>query len=222
MKHTITAKNVLRLKLDRKDIVPILLWIVVVFFTWLFMHGANHFLQLTPEALGKYFRFRWILIAHITGGGGALVLGLVQFWPKLRRYSSKIHRVIGVLYLLAILVSSISAVILACTTAYEVNWPYAFSLQVWVSVWISSTAIAYYTALKKNFALHRQWMTRSYIVTLAFLVSGLLLKTSFVQNMGSFEDISPSLFWLGWAVPLYVYEVFLTGGGKPVDARVSR
>ncbi|MBL0740641.1 hypothetical protein [Chryseolinea lacunae] len=50
-------------------------------------------------------------------------------------------------------------------------------------------------------------MTRSYLVTLAFVVSGLILKMPFVQKLGSFEEISPSLFWLGWAVPLYVYEI---------------
>jgi hypothetical protein len=209
MKNTLTSGTAL--KIDKTDIIPIAMWAAITFITWLFMHGADHFLELTPEALGKYFELRWVLIAHITAGGGSLILGLIQFWPKLRNYSWKIHRVIGILYLLAVLVSSVCAVILASTTAYAVNWAYAFSLQIWVGVWISSTAIAYYTALKKNFVLHRQWMTRSYIVTLAFVVSGLLIKTTFVQNLGTFEDISPSLFWLGWAVPLYLYEMFLAG-----------
>jgi hypothetical protein len=218
MKNTLTSGHAL--KINKTDIIPIAIWIAITFITWLFMHGADHFLELTPGALGKYFELRWVLIAHITAGGGSLTLGLIQFWPRLRNYSWQIHRVIGILYLLAVLVSSVCAVILASTTAYVVNWAYAFSLQIWVGVWISSTAIAYYTALKKNFVLHRQWMTRSYIVTLAFVVSGLLLKTSFVQSLGSFEDISPSLFWLGWAVPLYLYEMFLAGRAKmPVKVR---
>ena len=171
------------------------------------MHGADHFLELTPQAMGKYFNYRWILIAHITAGGGTLVLGLIQFWPKLRDFSRKLHRMVGILYLLAILVSSSCAVILSFTTAYSVNLPYAFSLQVWVSVWISSTIIAYYSALRKNFKLHREWMIRSYIVTLAFVISGLTLRIPYVQHLGSFAELSPSLFWMGWAVPLYVYEV---------------
>jgi len=201
-------------RLNKTDIGPLVLWAVIVFLTWLFMHGADHFLELTPEALGKYFRLRWVLIAHITAGGGALMLGLVQFWPKLRNYSWKLHRIIGLLYLLAIVVSSICAVILAFTTAYKVNWAYAFSLQVWVSVWISSTAIAYYAAIKRKFKLHREWMTRSYIVTLAFIISGLAVKMPYIQQLGSFEDISPSLFWMGWAVPLYVYEIILASKRK--------
>jgi hypothetical protein len=174
------------------------------------MHGADHFLQLTPEALGKYFSLRWVLIAHITAGGGSLILGFLQFWPALRAYSWRLHRIIGTLYLLAVFVSSICAVTLAFTTAYQVNWAYAFSLQIWVSVWISATAIAYYAAIIKKFNLHKEWMIRSYMVTLAFVISGLALKLPAIKQLGSFEDISPSLFWVGWAVPLYLYELIKT------------
>jgi hypothetical protein len=106
--------------------------------------------------------------------------------------------------------SGLSAVVLAFTTAYDVNWPYAFSLQVWVTVWISSSFIAYRTAIKKKFRLHKEWMTRSYIVTLAFVISGSILKIPFIQQLGDFAEISPVLFWLGWSVPLYLYEVILS------------
>ncbi len=192
------------------DVFKILLWVAIVTITWSFMHGADHFLQLTPQALGKYFELKWILILHITAGGGALILGPLQFWERLRTKNWKLHRIIGTLYLLAILASSICAVILASTTAYAVNWAYAFSLQVWVSVWISASFIALWTARKKQFKLHKEWMTRSYLVTLAFVVSGLVVKLPVVQSLGSFADISPSLFWMGWAVPLYIYEVILS------------
>jgi hypothetical protein len=195
------------LELSKMDIVPFLIWVIVVFLTWTFMHGADHFLKLIPEALGKYYTLRWVLIAHITAGGGALILGIIQFWPKLRSYSGKLHRLIGLLYLLAILVSSICAMILAFTTAYTLRWPYAFSLQVWSGVWISSTFIAYYTALKKRYKSHQVWMTRSYIVTIAFLISGLAFKSPIVQQLGSVTEIFPPLIWMGWALPLYVYEI---------------
>jgi len=192
------------------DLITLSAWAGIVFLTWSFMHGADHFLQLTPEALGKYFNVKWILILHITAGGGALVSGPIQFWERLRNRYRKLHRVIGILYLLAVLASSACAVILAFTTAYAVNWAYAFSVQVWVTVWITSSFIAYYTARKRKFKLHKEWMTRSYIVTLAFVVSGSLLKLPVVQQLGEFADISPSFFWLGWAVPLYIYEVVLS------------
>jgi hypothetical protein len=187
----------------------LLFWIFMFAITHHFMRGADHFLEMTKEALGKYFNLRWVLIAHITAGGGALVLGPLGFWNRLRIRYVKVHRWVGVMYLLAILVSSGTAMVLSFTTAYEVNWAYAFSLQVWVSVWIISTIIAYRAALQKKFVLHKEWMTRSYIVTLAFIVSGLTLKYLLSVGFGSFQDISPSLFWMGWSVPLFVYQVIL-------------
>jgi hypothetical protein len=188
----------------------LLFWALIFILTRFFMSGADHFLELTPEALGKYFTRRWVLIAHITAGGGALILGPLQFWSRFRARYSRLHRWVGVGYLLAILVSSIGAVILSFTTAYEVNWAYAFFAQVWVSVWIISTIIAYRAALQKKFKLHQEWMTRSYIVTLAFIISGLALKYLLKIGFGTFEDISPSLFWMGWSVPLFVYQVILS------------
>jgi hypothetical protein len=186
-----------------------LCWVFIFAITHHFMRGADHFLLMTKEALGKYFNLRWILIAHITAGGGALVLGPLQFWDRFRIRYVKLHRWVGVGYLLAMLVSSIGALILSFTTAYKVNWAYAFSLQVWVIVWVITSIIAYWAALKKKFVLHKEWMTRSYIVTLAFIVSGLALKYLLSIGFGTFEDISPSLFWMGWSVPLFVYQVIL-------------
>lgn len=199
--------NKSKFELTKMDSIPLLIWASVIFITWTFMHSADHFLQLTPESMGKYYDYKWILIAHITAGGGAIISGMIQFWGKLRNYSWKLHRIIGFLYLLAVLTSSFCAVILAFTTAYKVNLPYAFSLQIWVSVWISSTFIAYYAAIKKRFQIHKEWMIRSYIVTVAFVISGLILKIPSIQRLGSFEEISPSLFWVGWSVPLFIYEV---------------
>jgi uncharacterized membrane protein len=205
------ATNNGKFKLQTTDIFPLLIWAFAIFITWTFMHGADHFLDLTPQSLGKYNDYKWILLAHITAGGGAIVSGILQFWEKLRNYSRKLHRLIGFIYLLAVLTSGLCAVVLAFTTAYKVNLPYAFSLQIWVSVWVNATFIAYYAAIKKKFQLHKEWMIRSYIITVAFVVSGLLLKIPYIQSLGSFEDISPSLFWFGWAVPLYIYEMFRSG-----------
>ena len=191
----------------RADLLPVLIWLAILGLTHTFMRAADHFLELSPEATGKYFNLRWILILHITAGGGALVLGPLQFWKRLQGGSWRLHRVLGLLYLLAILASSTCALILAFTTAYKINWAYAFSLQVWVAVWVVTTFIASRCALKKRFLSHKEWMMRSYLVTFAFIVSGLLLKTDYVQQLGTFDEISPSFFWMGWSVPLFGYEV---------------
>ncbi|HMI02686.1 MAG TPA: DUF2306 domain-containing protein [Pedobacter sp.] len=187
----------------------VLLWFGVIGLAWYFMHGADHFLELTRAAMGKYFDYRYVLILHITAGGGALILGPPQFWAVFRKNRPKIHRIIGYLYCLAVLTSGTTAVVLAFTTAYKVNWAYAFSLQVWVSVWLISTFAALIAAVKRKFKSHSEWMVRSYLSTLAFVISGLAIKLPFVVALGSFADISPSLFWAAWAIPFYIYQLIL-------------
>lgn len=193
--------------LTKIDIIPILIWLGILYMTWIFMHGANKYLALTPEALGKYYKVRWVLIAHITAGGGALITGIVQFWKKLQRFSWRLHRIIGYVYLLCIAVSGICALILASTTAYKINWGHALTLQVWSSVWLTATGLAFYFALKSLYKLHQEWMTRSYIITIAFLISGFAYKIPFIQELSKTEDIGTPLFAMGWSVPLFIYEI---------------
>src|SRR5690606_32570623 len=174
-------------KIQTIDIVPLVLWVSVVIILWWFLHEVqgDRFLRWTPEAFGKYFSLRWILVAHVLAGSVAIISGIIQFWPKLRNYNWKLHRALGFIYLLSIVLSGTSALILAFTTAYEVNWANAFTLQIWASVWLGSTFIAYYAIARKKVNLHKQWMTRSYIVTMAFLISGIAYRIPYVQQLGS-------------------------------------
>jgi uncharacterized membrane protein len=169
-----------------------------------------HLVKLTREELGKYFDIRFVLLVHMAGGATALLTGPLQFWDELRRKSRTLHRRIGMAYVLAIAVSAPCALFMSFTTARELGWPYVFSLQVWASVWMVSTFLAYRFARRKKLALHREWMIRSYLVTLAFVVSALLYRVPFIAARGTFAEVSPGLFWAAWAVPLFAVDVVLS------------
>lgn len=173
------------------------------------IHSA-HFFKLTREELGKYFEMKWILILHISGGSLALLTGPFQFWEEFRNRNLKLHRGLGKVYVVSALISALCAVYLSFTSTYVVGVAYAFSAQVWVMVWLSSTVIAYWTVRLKKIKLHKEWMVRSYLVSLAFVMSALLLKLPVISQLGSFAEVSPGLFWVSWAVPLFVYDVYLT------------
>lgn len=167
-----------------------------------FLPGANH--------LGKYLDVKWILRLHILGGAIALLLGPFQLRESFRNKRMVLHRWLGRVYVLAICISAPCAVYLSCTTAYEVSGSYAFSLQVWVCIWLVSTLTAYFVVRLRKIRLHQEWMVRSYLLTLAFVVSALLLKIPFIAGLGSFAEVSPGLFWVSWAVPLFIYDLYLS------------
>ncbi|MBX3216544.1 MAG: DUF2306 domain-containing protein [Labilithrix sp.] len=168
-----------------------------------------HFFELTPEELGKYFDLRALLLLHISGGAVALVTGPLQLWTELRTARRALHRGMGKAYVLAVAISAPCALYLSLTTAREVGWAYAFSLQAWASVWMLSTWLAYRYARQKKLELHAEWMTRSYLVTLAFVLSALIAKIPAVARQASFAELAPSLFWVCWAIPLFVFDVVL-------------
>lgn len=200
--------------INRKESPRLLLGVVIISLSVYFMIGAAHFFKLTREELGKYFDVKWVLIFHITGGGIALLSGPFLLWEKFRNGNLKLHRLLGKVYLVSVFVSGFLAVYLSLTTAYAVNWAYAFSAQVWASVWLSASFAAYYFVINKKIKLHKEWMMRSYMVSLAFVISALILKIPYVQGLGTFGEVSPSLFWLGWAAPLYIYDLCLSAARK--------
>ena len=190
-----------------KEITGIIAGIAVLVLSFYFLGINLHFFRMTPEDLGKYVNVKWIILLHIAGGAVALITGPFQFWDRLRLKNRLIHRRLGWAYCAGVFISSSCAIWLSATTAFQINWAYAFSLHIWIGVWIISSHIALMAAIRKKFVLHKEWMWRSYIATLAFVVSATLLKLPVVQQLGTFAEIGPSFFWLGWAVPMFLYEV---------------
>lgn len=166
--------------------------------------NAHFFYRLTRADLGKYFDLRALLLLHIAGGAVALLTGPFQFWEELRKKRRALHRALGKTYLLAIAVSSPCALYLSFATAPVLGRSYAMSLHVWASVWMVATFLAYRYATQKKFKLHEEWAARSYLVTLAFVLSALLGKVP------ALSELSADLFWGTWSVPLVVYDVVLS------------
>lgn len=191
---------------------PIVIGLFLLGASLYFISHAAHFFSGELGALGKYVSYRWLLWPHIFFGAVSLVTGPFLLWEAFRNRWMKVHRMLGMAYVLAVAVSGTTAVILSATTAYQVNRPYAIALHVWVAAWLFATGFAFVMVKRRKIKLHKEWMVRSYLLTFAFVVSALLLKIPFVQRLGTFEEISPTLFWMGWVVPLFVYDVRLSLG----------
>jgi uncharacterized membrane protein len=119
--------------------------------------GSNHdyFLKLIHD--------RVLLIPHALAGGFALLSGPLQFSSRFRRKHLQLHRVLGRVYVVAILVAAPMALILTQGSGLEVG--------TWVqsSMWVICTLAAFLTARNRQIAAHRQWMIRSYAVTFTFV-----------------------------------------------------
>jgi uncharacterized membrane protein len=123
--------------------------------------------------------FRWWLLPHGLAGACALTLAPLQFSDRLRARFTKVHRVVGRIYITGVFVLAPLGVYIQYLEE-RIGDPRSFTIATAVDAVLltSTTAIALYFILNRKIQQHRQWMTRSYAVALVFfevrLISGLL------------------------------------------------
>ena len=121
------------------------------------------------------------------------------------------HRWMGRIYLTAILIGTISSTYLSWTSAYRVNFSWAFALQSLAFAWIVTAAMAYISVMKGRIIQHKEWMIRSYVVTFAFVLFRWLNELSVVKSlMPQFAERGPAIGWLSWTIPLLITEMVLS------------
>jgi len=111
---------------------------------------------------------RHLLIPHTLAGVFALVIGPVNFSSRLRQRHLTLHRVLGRIYALSVLVGAFTGIALAA------GRPGLPGTSMQAAAWIVCTAAAVVTARNRQIVQHRQWMARSYAVTFTFVSSRVL------------------------------------------------
>ena len=134
---------------------------------------AGRYLTLNPqvyfsEQKAVYMAHTVMLIMHIVGAMLAVLLGPFQFLPKIRtgRFLN-LHRWLGRAYLLSVLVGGLGGLYMA-RLAYG-GLPARLGFTTLAVLWLFSAAMAYKHIRKKEIERHREWMTRNYALTFAWL-----------------------------------------------------
>ncbi|HEX6226407.1 MAG TPA: DUF2306 domain-containing protein [Chryseolinea sp.] len=190
--------------------VSIPLRIIIISCSAYFIFKAFHLLSNDPEVLGKYSPYKLFIWSHIVGGMTALALGPFLLWQPRRDRYLRLHRLLGKVYVGGVMAGSAGAMVLAVTTTLTVGWSYTFSLHALGFAWLSTTLLAWFAAVQKLKEIHRQWMTYSYMATVAFVFQALIFETSILTPLGSFAEIYPSVIWASWVIPFLVYTQWLS------------
>lgn len=197
----------------RKNILALVLLLMLAFFSFLMlriivlyipMHTDVAFLQLKQSYI-HITEWRIAFFVHAFTSIFVLLAGFTQFSRWLLRNKPRLHRILGYGYVINILmVTGPAAFLMSFYANGGISSQIAF---VMLSVlWIGSTAMALYKALKKDFRAHRYFMMRSFALTL----SALTLRIWKVL-LANFTDLPPLeryrvIAWLGWTLNLLVAE----------------
>lgn len=149
---------------------------IFVMMGYVLYHNERFLIEPANPIWEHYAPFKWWLLPHGIFGATVLLLAPLQFSDRLRRRFTRMHRIVGRLYVLG-------AFGLAPLGAYiqyyqeRMGFPRSFSILGVADAFmlIVTTAIAFLFAYRRKIALHRQWVTRSYCVALVFITGRFVL-----------------------------------------------
>lgn len=158
----------------------------------------------------SYWKAHWWLVAHLGGGSLALLLGPFQFSGWLRRRYVKAHRWMGRLYLVGVAVGSLAAFYIGMWVSQ--NRGFGISLLFLDLVWVVTTGMAYIAVMRRQFAAHREWMVRSYVLTFGFVLFRWMMFDLHLLGSLGLDVQLVMLVWIAWTMPLLGAEVWLSWG----------
>lgn len=169
-------------------------------------HAAARFLVFTQASYGPLWVNRHALLVHFVFGAVALLVGLAQFSSGLRARRPDIHRWTGRIYLSAVAVSVVAAWYMAFHSV--VGWMMGVATFVLGLGWALATGMGWLAILRRQYAAHREWMIRSYVLTFAFVFFRIMAVSPLFAD-ASLPQRFPTLLWLSFTVPLMFTEVVL-------------
>jgi uncharacterized membrane protein len=157
---------------SRRSRFKTVLWIALGL-TALFVFITSEVMLVTDYPMYHAYRLqviadRHLLIPHTLAGIFALVIGPINFSSRIRQRHLTLHRVLGRIYAISVLVGAFTGIALAA------GRPGLPGTSMQAAAWIVCTAAAVITARNHQIPQHRQWMARSYAVTFTFVSSRVL------------------------------------------------
>ena len=149
---------------------------------------------------------------HIIFGGVALVIGWMQFIKRLRIKRLRLHRQIGMVYIIAVIISGVCGLYIGYFATG--GWFPALGFILLGLIWLSSTIKAFVSVKNRDIIAHQKWMIVSYAACFAAVTLRIwlpLLMAAFGEFLIAYKIVA----WLCW-VPNMIVAYFIIRRLKPV------
>src|SRR5262245_13766541 len=135
---------------------------VSLMFAYVLRHNEYFLVEPNAPVWQHYQPFKWWLLPHGLAGACALLLGPMQFSDRLRQRFTRLHRVLGRIYVAGALIAApLGAYIQYFEERIDGTRSITLATVVLAFLWMTTTGIAFAFILKGKVQQHRQWMTRS-------------------------------------------------------------
>jgi uncharacterized membrane protein len=177
------------------------------------------FLRIKQQYIGiDHWRIAFFI--HVYASMWVLFAGFTQFSNRLQKNQPKLHRTLGYIYVVDVLLITGPAGLVMGFYANGGLWSRIAFVSLAV-LWIFFTATALVKAKQKNFKAHRNYMIRSYALTLSAITLRAwkygITNTMTLPPM----DVYRVVAWLGWVGNLAFaeYLIFRHKRKQPVKKR---
>ena len=144
------------------------------------------------------------IYSHIVGGMIALLLGPFQFNRNFRNKHLNLHRWMGRIYLLGILIGGLGGLYMATLSYGGFVTDLGFgSLAI---CWLFTGGMAFHRIRHKQIQWHQEWMIRNFALTFAAVTLRLWLPIFIISLKGDFEPAYQAVSWFCWVPNLMIAE----------------
>jgi uncharacterized membrane protein len=187
-------------------------WVMTLLSLFIATYAIALFLlpQVRPLFLrGRTDMFGLAVPLHLAGGGVALALGACQLNARLRSRWIRLHRILGRIYVVSVLIGGVSGLRLAIASQGGMVAHLGFGALA--CVWLFTTTRGFLRIRAGDDIDHRAWMIRSYSLTFAAVMLRIYIPLSLALG-APFEIAYPAIAWLCWVPNIIVAErVFVRG-----------
>lgn len=168
---------------------------------------SMHFFQNEISGILKYKDvssnawYRLFFKAHIFLGLIAIITGPFQFLTNQNSARLAIHKKLGYVYILSVLISSVMALIVA---PYAMGgWVSSVGFSVLAVFWMTTAILAIISIKKKQILAHQKWMYINYGLTFAAITQRTLLLAPLLVDV-EFLNIYKLSAWLPWMLNTFI------------------
>lgn len=181
---------------------------VALMVAYVLRHNESFLINPEHPAWQHYQPFKWYLLPHGIAGACALLLGPMQFSDRLRKRFTKLHRVVGRIYVAGVFVAGpLGFYIQFFEERMGATRSFSMAAAVDAALWMTTTGIAFAFILSGKVQQHRQWMVRSFAVALVFL------EVRVVSGITGWEKLGPSvdetIVWVCLAFSILAADIVL-------------
>jgi uncharacterized membrane protein len=171
-----------------------------------------------PDMRATYEAHRLAIYTHIAAALIALAIGPFQFSVRLRMARVHLHRWLGRIYLIGILIGGLAGLYIAFYAFGGL--PARIGFACLALSWLYTGFRAYRAIRSRDILSHRRWMVRNFSLTFAAVTLRIWLPLSMVSGI-PFEVAYPVIAWLSWVPNLLAAELLLRQTQIPSIGKLS-